>query len=78
MNVLELMKGRNIVVTTDVGASVELQIKEVKENRHSEPLEPSTKENDWWPASRDWTTYTVYFTNGHSKTYSSLNEINVF
>jgi hypothetical protein len=29
----------------------------------------------WWPASRDWTTYIVQFTNGSRKEYSSLKEI---
>lgn len=66
------------MVLTDVGVVVELEIKEVVHNRHSEDLEPSTAANDWWPKSREWSTYTVRFTNGHSKNYSSIEEIKVF
>lgn len=75
MKILDLLKGKTIIVRTEVGADVELQIKEVKENNHSAVLEESTRENDWWPATRDWKTYTVYFTNGHSKTFDSLDQI---
>ena len=78
MNVLELLKGKRIMVTTDVGVVVELEIKEVVQNNHSVDLEPATRENDWWPASRDWATYTVVFTNGYKKQYDSLSQINVF
>ncbi len=77
MNVLELLRGKHMMVKTDVGVDVELQIKEVVENHHSQDLEPSTAANDWWPATRDWTTYTVKFANGYSKQYDSLNQINV-
>ncbi len=75
MKPLELLQGKYMKVMTDVGIEVELQIKEVTENFHSEDLEPATAANDWWPASRDWKTYTVTFANGHKKTYKSLNEI---
>ena len=75
MNILDLLKGKKIIVSTEVGVDVELEIKEVKKNHHSEDLAPATRENDWWPPSRDWTTYTVYFTNGHSKNFSSFTEI---
>jgi hypothetical protein len=27
-------------------------------------LEPATPENDWWPASRDWTETRIYFVDG--------------
>lgn len=77
MKILDLLKGRKMKVETDMGVEVELIIKEVKEEHHSEDLEPATRANDWWPASRDWTTFVVYFTNGRSKTYSSLSEIKI-
>jgi hypothetical protein len=77
MKVLDLLKGKTIKVKTDVGVEVPLVIKEVKEDHHSQDLEPATRENDWWPASRDWTTYRVTFTNGYSKEYSSLNDLNI-
>lgn len=77
MNVLELLQGKRIIVKTDVGVDVELVIKEVIEDHRSVNLEESTAANDWWPATRDWTTYIVKFTNGHQKTYDSLNQIKV-
>lgn len=75
MTPLDLLKGKKMMVMTDMNVEVELTIKEIKENKHSENLEPSTRENDWWPASRDWSDYTVSFTNGAKKTFSSLDSI---
>jgi len=75
MNVLELMIGKKMLVKTNVGIEVELEIKRVEEKSNSQDLEPATRENDWWPASRDWTTYIVYFTNGYRQEYSSLSQI---
>jgi hypothetical protein len=77
MNILDLLKGKFMMVETDMKVFVELEIKEVKEENHSEDLEPATAKNDWWPPSRDWTTYTVFFTNGAKKKFSSLQEIKV-
>lgn len=75
MNILDLLKGKEILVKTDVGVDVTLVIKEVKENHHSRQITPDTPANDWWGESVEWSTYTVYFTNGHTKTYDSLNAI---
>ncbi len=77
MKLLDLLKGKKIIVKTDVGVDVELEIKNVEQENHSEDLEPATQANDWWPATRDWTTYTVYFTNGHSKIYHSINDMEI-
>jgi len=77
MDVLDLLKGKKMSVMTDMKVAIELTIKEVEEKHNSVDLEPSTSANDWWPASRDWKTYIVYFTNGSSKTFSSLSEIKV-
>lgn len=77
MNVLDLLKGKKMSYMTDAKVEVELTIKEVKENHESRDLEPATAANDWWPASEDWTTYTVYFTNGFQKTFRSLEEIKI-
>ena len=78
MNILDTLKGKKIMVETDMGVSVELEIKEVKEEHHSEDLEPATPANDWWPPSRNWTNYRVIFTTGKSKVYNSLTEINFY
>lgn len=77
MNLLDLLKGKEIMVPTEVKVDVKLTIKEVKENHHSEDVEPATQQNDWYPASRSWTTYTVTFTNGAKKEYQSLKEIKI-
>lgn len=77
MNILELAKGKKIIVKTDVGVDVELEIKNIEANHNSRDLEESNAANDWWPAQETWTTYTVYFTNGHSKVYSSMSEIKI-
>lgn len=77
MNLLDLLKGKKMSVMTDMKVAVELTIKEVKEERHSEDLEPPSPSNDWWPPSRDWTTYTVIFENGATKKFDSISEIKI-
>jgi hypothetical protein len=77
MNILDLLKGKKMMVMTDMKVEVELEIKKVEDNNQREDLEKATPENDWWPASRSWTTWTVYFTNGAQKSFTSLDEIKV-
>lgn len=77
MKPLDLLKGKKIKVKTNIGVVVELEIKCVEAKHNSVDLEAATKENDWWPKTRDWTTYVVTFVNGHSKVYSSLDEIDL-
>lgn len=78
LTVLDLLKGKKMMVETDMKVMVELEIKEVVEDRQSRDLEPSTRENDWYPAQETWTNFIVRFTNGASKTFRSLSEIKVF
>lgn len=78
MNIYELLIGKRMKVMTDMKVEVELEIAKVTECPHSEDLEPATAANDWWPATRDWKTYEVTFTNGAHKEFSSLSEIKVF
>lgn len=78
MKVLDLLVGKKIMVETDMKVFVELEIKSIEEISHSVPLEPAIKANDWWPKSNDWTTYKVTFTNGATKEFSSINDINFF
>jgi hypothetical protein len=77
MDLTELLKGRTVNYMTDAKVVVQLVIESVEEIKHSQELEPSTRENDWWPATRDWTTLGVKFTNGHYKSYNSLQDIDV-
>jgi hypothetical protein len=76
MNILDLLKGKRVKVESDMG-EIELTIKEVKETHHSVEVGPSTRENDWWPETRDWTTFDVTFTNGKTKEFRSLSEIKI-
>lgn len=78
MNIFELLKGKKMIVETDMGVNVELEIKEVTCEHHSVETGPSTRENDWWPPTREWDTYKVTFTNGKHKEYSSIENIKFF
>lgn len=66
-----------MMVNTNLNVMVELEIKEIKEIHHSEDIGQSTKENDWWPDQRQWTSFNVTFTNGNIMSFGSLNEINL-
>jgi hypothetical protein len=77
MNILELLVGKKMMVMTDMKVEVELTIKEVKENSHSIQIGESNAQNDWWPETRDWKDYTVFFTNGAHKTFDTLSQIKV-
>lgn len=77
MEVLELLKGKKMMIETDMKVMVELEIASVKEEVHCRDVGPSNAANDWWPAQERWTTYDVTFTNGSRKTYHSLSEIKV-
>ena len=77
MNLLALLIGKKIKVMTDMKVEVTLEIKSIEEKHHSIDLEESNQANDWWPETKDWTTYVIYFTNGASKTYSNLTQINI-
>ena len=77
MNILKLLIGKKVKVMTDAKVTVELVIKRIEENKHWKELHPATKENDWWPESRGWTTYEVIFENGFVKSYRDLSEIDI-
>jgi hypothetical protein len=77
MKLNDLLKGKMVNVMTDAKVSIQLEIESVEEKNHSRDLEPATRENDWWPASVDWKTIDIKFTNGFSKSYSSFSEIDL-
>lgn len=77
MKVLDLLIGKSVNIMTDALVEVQLEIKKVEEKKHSEDLEKPSRKNDWWPQSKDWTTYEVTFTNGFVKNYNNLTEINL-
>ena len=77
MNVLDLLKGKKMMVMTDMKVEVELTIKDVKENNHSRQIGESNASNDWWPDEERWSTWTVYFVNGAQKDYNSLGSIKI-
>lgn len=75
MTLYDLMKGKQVKVMTDAKVEVLLTIESVTPNNHSKSIGESNAANDWWPETKDWTTYTVKFTNGFVKEYSSIEEI---
>lgn len=75
MKALDLLKGKAMMVLTNVGVKVELTIDRVVEERKSQDLEPATKENDYYPSSFQYADYTVHFTNGHKESYRYISEI---
>ena len=77
VNILDLLKGRKMMVMTDMKVEVELTIKEVKENNHSREIGESNAQNDWYPEMSYWTTYTVTFENGATKNFDNLGQIKV-
>jgi hypothetical protein len=77
MKLTDLLKGKMVKIMTDAKVEVELEIESVEEERHSRDLEPSTRENDWWPASESWTTIRVKFVNGYVKSYGDFGQINI-
>ena len=77
MDLTDLLKGKKVNYMTDAKVNVLLEIESVEEKRHSRDLEPSTRENDWWPKTEDWTTIDVKFTSGFVKSYTSLTNIDL-
>mgnify|MGYP007131756825 CR=1 FL=1 len=75
MTIFDVLKGKKVKVMTDVKVEVELIIESAEEIHHSEDVGPSTRENDWWPPHREWTTIKVKFTNGVVKHYSTLKDL---
>ena len=77
MELTDLLKGKQVNIMTDAKVVVQLEIESVNEKHHSRDLETSTRENDWWPRSEDWTTIDIKFVNGYTKSYRSLKEIDL-
>jgi len=77
LTIYDLLKGKHMLVETNMKVIVELEIKEVEEITHSQNLEEATQKNDWWPKSNDWSTFKVTFTNGATKEYNSITQIKV-
>lgn len=77
MKLIDLLKGKKINYMTDAKVVVQLEVKNVEEERHSRDIGPSTPENDWWPEQETWTTINIEFTNGFKKSYRSLSEIEI-
>ena len=76
-NIFDLLVGKKMIVKTDMKVDVELEIKEVKQNVHTRQITPDTRENDWWGETSTSYSYTVYFTNGSNKNFSSIDDIKV-
>lgn len=81
MDVLDLLVGKKMLIMTDMKVEVELEIKEVRDTSHSttRQITPDTPENDWWGESEttQHPSFTVTFTNGATKKFTSINQIKV-
>jgi len=77
MTLNDLLKGKTVRVMTDAKVYVPLEIKSVEEKITVRELEPATRENDWWPKSESNRSLQVVFTNGFTKSYNSLSEIEI-
>jgi hypothetical protein len=77
MTTLELLEGKYMSVMTDMLVMVELQIESVKQDTHVQQITPDTRENDWWGETKETHSYIVTFTNGATKKFNSINDINV-
>lgn len=58
--------GKKLRHRNQYGRTVILEIEDVKTTKHSEDLEAATPENDWWPASREWSVTRIHFVDGSS------------
>lgn len=79
--VLDLFIGMDVSVSTDALVDVVLTIEKVEEQSSTKTIQitADTHENDWWGQSESYTelSYLVKFTNGYSKIYKKINDINI-
>jgi len=81
MDVFELLVGKTMKVMTDMKVEVELEIHEDKDTSYSttRQITPHTPENDWCGESEttQHPSFTVTFTNGSTKKFTSINDIKI-
>lgn len=75
MKLYDFLIGKKIKVTTDMKVEVELVIKSIEKIPHSREITPSTRENDWYGETQNWSTYRITFENGAKKEYDNLEQI---
>jgi hypothetical protein len=82
MTLAEILKGaligKKLRHKNRYGRTVILEIEDIKTTNHSEPLEPATPENDWWPASNDWTETRIYFVDGSNILTNQGDKLDIF
>jgi hypothetical protein len=82
MTLAEILKGaligKKLRHKNRYGRTVILEIEDIKTTNHSEPLEPATRENDWWPASNDWTETRIYFVDGSNILTNQGDKLDIF
>lgn len=78
MNVLDLLIGKYVIVPTDALVDVRLNIESVEEIEYTKDLEPSTRQNDFYPDSITYYKFEVKFTNGYSKIYNKITDIKLY
>lgn len=76
MNILDLAKGKCMLIMTDALVEVKLVVESIKHSKGSREIIAPSHENDGWGVDETWDIYTVKFTNGFSKTYTNIKDIN--
>src|SRR5688572_27047732 len=77
MNILDTLKGRKVKLQTDLKVAVKLTIEEIKEDSNFIETGESNASNDWYPEGYTDRFFTVKFTNGISKRFNSLSELEI-
>jgi len=70
----EQLVGRTIIVKNQYHRDERLVVEKINNEHHSVEIGESNASNDWWPATSDWQTLDITFTNGYKKEFSLSTE----
>ena len=59
------------------GREVVLEVEDIKHEHGSRELEPATPQNDWWPATEEWSKTLVCFVDGSSIEVSQSTKLDI-
>lgn len=81
MKTIEILKlaivGKKVEHRNRYGKTVILEVENIKVENGSRELEPSTRENDWWPAEERWTNWYMCFVDGSQIEFNPESEIKI-
>jgi hypothetical protein len=73
----DFLVGKKLRHRNQHGREVVLEIEKAAIDHHSQEDEPATRENDWWPKTTDWTTFTIQFVDGSRKEFSFTSTLDI-